>query len=276
MPRPQSLQPRHDPLPCSGGLGLPPLGAPQQQGQGHSGSAQDSAEEKHRECALPGTRSEHHRSLQPLLIWPGHSQREVQSHRHSPHAGTCSHGRDCHRGTGRGQGRQGHTQSFRDMARLAEQSRGSGAKARPHCQPHAPTARVTVPPHTEFHRAVAGVPLSLAQPAAPVHCHILPGITPARTLQRQWHRAGGRAQHWHHSDPPQPLTPPSTHRLCRWMKPRKEPLRRVVRGFSVKSLRAHRSSIPFGIPSLAPTWQLLQPHNLVRYLWVLPAQVFSK
>lgn len=139
------------------------------------------------------------------------------------------------------------------MARLAEQSRGSGAEARPHCQPHAPTARVTVPPHTEFHRAVAGVPLSLAQPAAPVHCHILPGITPARTLQRQWHRAGGRAQHWHHSDPPQPLTPPSTHRLCRWMKPRKEPLRRVVRGFSVKSLRAHRSSIPFGIPSLAGT-----------------------
>lgn len=88
------------------------------------------------------------------------------------------------------------------MARLAEQSRGSGAEARPHCQPHAPTARVTVPPHTEFHRAVAGVPLSLAQPAAPVHCHILPGITPARTLQCQWHRAGGRAQHWHHSDPP--------------------------------------------------------------------------
>lgn len=103
-------------------------------------------------CSGPGE-SEHRCSLQPLLIWPGHSQRELQSRRHSPHASTCSHGRDHHRGTGRGQGRQGHTQHFRGMARLVGHIRGSGAKARPHCQPHAPTGSVrapTIPSSTEL------------------------------------------------------------------------------------------------------------------------------
>lgn len=99
------------------------------------------------------------------------------------------------------------------MAGLAEQSRGSGAKARPHCQPHAPTARVTAPHHTESHGGVAGVPLPLAQPAAPVCCHVLPGVTPTRTLQLQWHRAGDRAQHHLPRDPPAPDRPQHSQAL---------------------------------------------------------------
>lgn len=134
------------------------------------------------------------------------------------------------------------------MARLAEQSRGSKAKGRPHCQPHAPT----VSHHTKFHRGVAGVPLPLAQAAAGVLCHILPGVTPAWTLQCQRHRAGDRAQHRHHCDPPAP-DPPSTHRLCRWMKPRKEALGTAVKGFSVRSLWGQGPSVPSGTPGLAGT-----------------------
>lgn len=45
-------------------------------------------------------------------------------------------------------------------------------------------------PRTKLPGAVAGVPLAVAEPAAPMLCHLLPGVVPAWALQLQWHRAG--------------------------------------------------------------------------------------
>lgn len=126
--------------------------------------------------------------------------------------------------------------------------------------PHAPTARVTVPHPTELHRAVAGVPLSMAQPAAPVHCHVLPGVAPPWTLQRPRHRAGDRAQHWHRSHPPAPGCPRHSQALQ---------VDEAQEGTIGESCQGILGQVPVSTQTFSPTWHRGYPWHLTEP-WEVP------